>query len=82
MSKAKKVITMYGKHANVVEYEYRGKTYFVEYANDWTYCTTPARIQHKNEQEKIDREIEEEANRKQNGNGLDLDEIWKMLDWD
>jgi hypothetical protein len=61
MEKAKKVMAMYGKHATVIEYEYRGKRYFVEYANNWTYCTTPARIQHENEQARIDREIEEEA---------------------
>lgn len=63
--KVKKVMTIYGKHSNVVEYEYRGKTYYVEYANDWTYCTSPASVQHKNAQERIDKEIEEE--KKQNG---------------
>jgi hypothetical protein len=82
MTKAKKVLTMYGKHANVVEYEYRGRTYYVEYANNWTYCTTPAHIQHRDNQERIDREIEAEANRKPGGKEVDLDEIWEMLDWD
>ena len=82
MAKAKKVLTIYGKHATVIEYEYRGKRYDVEYANNWTYCTTPARIQHEDAQAKIDREIEAEANRKQDDKAFDLDEIWEMLGWD
>ena len=82
MAKAKKVLTIHGKHATVIEYEYRGKRYDVEYANNWTYCATPARIQHENAQAKIDREIEAEANRKQDGKEFDLDEIWGILGWD
>lgn len=59
--KAKKVMTIYGKHSNIVEYQYRGKTYEVEYANDWRYCTSPAKVQHEIAQAKIDRQIEEES---------------------
>lgn len=73
---------MYGKHSTVIEYEYRGKRYDVEYANNWTYCVTPARIQHEDAQAKIDREIEAEANRKQDSKECDLDEIWGILGWD
>ena len=83
MAKAKKVLTMYGKHANVVEYEYRGRTYYVEYANDWTYCTTPAKIQHEDAQSRIDKEIEtEERQKNRKPNPVDWDEIWKILEWD
>lgn len=57
--KAKKVFTMYGKYSSVVTYEYRGMQYDVEYANDYTYCVTPAHIQHKNAQAEIDKMLEE-----------------------
>lgn len=56
--KAKKIQTIYGKYSTIITYEYRGKTYDVEYARDWTYCTSPARIQHQDAQARIDREIE------------------------
>lgn len=56
---AKKVFTMYGKYSNVVTYEYRGMTYDVEYSNNWSYCVTPAAVQHKDAQLKIDKAIEE-----------------------
>lgn len=60
MAKAKKVFTMYGKYSNTVTYEYRGKQYDVEYPTCWTYCTTPAYIQHRDAQEKIDKAIANE----------------------
>lgn len=56
--KAKKLFTTYGRYSNTVTYEYRGKTYDVEYSNDWTYCTSPARVQHQDAQARIDAEIE------------------------
>ena len=46
------------KHSTFVEYEYRGKKYEVEYANDWTYCVPSPRVQHMDAQARIDREIE------------------------
>ena len=83
MNQAKKVFTMYGKHANVVTYEYRGKQYDVEYANDWTYCVSPAKVQHEIAQEKIDKQIaEEEAQKDKEPHPVDLDEIWELLGWD
>lgn len=81
--KATKLFTTYGKYANSVTYEYRGHQYDVEYANDWTYCVTPARIQHENAQQKIDKQIEQELKmQEEEQQPIDLDEIWKLLDWD
>ena len=53
--KAKKLFVMYGKHSNTVTYEYKGKQYDVEYAKDPTYCVTPAWVQHRDAQDKIDK---------------------------
>lgn len=80
---AKKLFTAYGKHSNVVTYEYRGRKYDVEYARDWTFCTTPANIQHEDAQRKIDKEIEQEImHQNDEPNPPDWDAIWKMLEWD
>ena len=60
-TKAKKISTIYDKYVNSVEYEYRGKTYWVQYPNDRSYCITPPHIQHKQEQAEIDKRIENES---------------------
>jgi len=61
MTKAKKLFTMYGKHSDIVIYEYKEKTYEVEYSKDWKYGNggNPA-AQHREAQARIDKEIEEE----------------------
>lgn len=60
-NKAKKTgIVLRGKYSDVVQYEYRGKLYDVEYAKDMTYCCTAPGTQHRDAQEKIDRMIESE----------------------
>ena len=79
--KAKKLFTEYGKHSNIVTYEYRGRTYDVEYAKDWMYCATPAHIQHKDKQDQIDAEIEAES-KPHNGNPVDWNEIFELLGWE
>lgn len=79
--KAKKLFTMYGKHSNVVTYEYRGMQYDVEYATDWNYCVTPANVQHQDAQARIDKMIERE-NKHQVGNEFNANEIFAMLGWD
>lgn len=56
--KAKKIETFYDKHINTVVYEYRGCTYEVRYAKDWTISITPAWVQHRDAQAKIDEEID------------------------
>ena len=58
--KPKKVFTMYGKYSDVVTYSYKGSEYDVEYSKCWTYCTTPAHIQHQDAQRRIDEVIENE----------------------
>lgn len=79
MAKANKVFTVYGKYSNTVTYEYRGEKYDVEYAKDYSYACTSPKIQHKDAQEKIDRMLDTP---KAEGKPIDLDEIWKMMDWD
>lgn len=79
--KAKKVFTLYGKHSNVVTYEYRGKTYDVEYATDWTYCITPAKVQHEDAQRRIDNLINQKE-QLQNKHEFNLDEVFDILGWD
>jgi len=81
--KAKKVMTIYGKHSNVVQYEYRGKTYDVEYATDWTYGNGGnPKLQHQEAQAKIDREIEEERKPKKEIRYEDTAEYGFNLFWD
>ena len=81
--KAKKVFTMYGKHSNTVTYEYKGIQYDVEYATDWTYCVTPASVQHKDAQEKIDRMIEQADRHETSGNTecFDIDDVFNLMGW-
>lgn len=80
--KAKKLFTMYGKHSNTVTYEYRGKQYDVEYANDYTYCVTSAKVQHKDAQEKIDRIIEQESKSELQAEEFNIDDVFDVLGWD
>jgi len=80
--KAKKLFTMYGKHSNTVTYEYRGKQYDVEYANDYTYCVTPAKVQHKDAQERIDRIIEQESKPEPQVEEFNIDNVYEILGWD
>lgn len=79
--KAKKVFTMYGKHSNIVTYEYRGMQYDVEYANDYTYCVTSPKVQHKDAQEKIDKMIEQ-ANKPKEHKYEDTAEYGLKMFWD
>ena len=63
--KPKKLFTMRDKYSSTVTYEYRGCTYEVTYSNCWTYCTTPAWIQHKDAQEKIDKALDNPVDEKE-----------------
>ena len=83
MAKAKKVFTMYGKYSDIVTYEYRGLQYNVEYAKGFTYCVTPAYIQHRDAQEKIDKAIEQaETNAQKEYRYEDTAEYGFQLFWD
>ena len=86
--KAKKVFTIYGKYSDTVVYEYRGKKYEVEYAKDWTYGNggNPA-LQHREAQERIDREIAESQKPKKPVKYEDtaeygLEMFWKYVEGD
>ena len=87
---AKKLHTYYDKYSNTVEYEYRGHIYEVEYSHCESYLVSPAWVQHKNAQEKIDQMLDKPKTRAEiseiSGEPLkpfeeELNEIWKMLDW-
>lgn len=61
----KKIDTAYGKYTNTVTYEYRGCQYEVEYSHCWTYCITPAHIQHRDAQAKIDKALDNPVQEKE-----------------
>lgn len=80
MAKARKTgFTLYGTYSNIVEYEYRGKTYEVEYAKGFNYCCTPAHVQHKDAQAKIDNVLDNPKTTA--GKPVNMNEIFEMLDW-
>lgn len=77
-SKSRKIATYKDFYFTTIEYEYRGHRYDVTYSNSWTACTTPARIQHQDAQERIDKMIE----RKENANTtepIDWDDIFRLI---
>ena len=75
--KAKKVGTYRDKYYTQVEYEYRGHKYEVEYANSIYCAVTPAWIQHRDAQAKIDDMIDN-PRLQQEVEPFDLDEIWQI----
>ena len=76
--KAKKIATFRDKWFTTIEYEYRGHRYDVEYPNGNQVCCTPAHIQHRDAQDRIDKLIEAPAGQRE---PIDLDEIWEMMGW-
>lgn len=58
--KATKGDVIRNQHTTTIFYHYRGYTYDVEYSNNWSYCTTPADVQHRDAQARIDKLIEAE----------------------
>lgn len=78
----KYVITDFGQHFVIMEYEYRDHRYQV-YENRRK-GNEPLAWQHACEQGRIDATIEMEEKQKtySNSDGFDLDEIWDMLGWD
>jgi len=69
----------YEPHMIYMDYEYRGHEYTV-YENR-AKGNEPLAWQHKNHQASIDRDIELES-KPATGKPVDMDEIWKILDWD
>ena len=72
------------KYFTAIVYEYRGNTYEVTYANGNSVCCTTAYIQHRDEQEKIDKMIDNPQPIIENETKPfqeQMDEIWEMLGW-
>lgn len=78
MAKAKKIATFREQYFTTIEYEYRGHKYDVTYSNSWQACASPAWVQHRDEQAKIDKLIEMEENPKMQ-EPIDWDDIFKMI---
>ena len=79
--KAIKKEVFYDKHFTTIQYEYRKHTYDVTYPNGINVCCTPAYIQHRDAQEKIDKLIDNPVNKPDHEiiPVLDqLDEIWDL----
>lgn len=79
--KAKKVETYRDKWFTTIVYEYRGCSYEVTYPNGSQVCCTPAWIQHRDEQEKIDKMFEKSNIETENKKQITLDDIWEMMGW-
>lgn len=60
MNAVKTGFVIRNKYSSEVEYEYRGKRYFVEYANGMNYCCTSPKVHHETKQAEIDLMIEQE----------------------
>lgn len=70
--------TGFDRNMVYMDYEYRGQVYTV-YENR-SKGNEPLAWQHKNEQNRIDAILD--APKQASGKPVDLDEIWKMLEWD
>ena len=70
------------KHFTTIVYEYRGREYEVTYPNGWMVCCTPAWVQHRDGQEKIDKLLDN-PNPTTETEPMDkqLEEIWEMMGW-
>lgn len=80
MATAKRIESFKDKYFTVSVYEYRGRKYEVKYANDWTCCTTPAHIQHRDAQAEID-EAFDNPKKEAEGKAFDANEIWEAYGW-
>ncbi len=80
--KAKFVRKYYGtgfdRNMVYMDYEYRGQVYTV--FENRSKGSEPLAWQHRNEQNRIDAILD--APKQTSGKPVDLDEIWKMLEWD
>lgn len=80
MSKPIKKEVFYDKHFTTIVYEYRGMEYEVTYANGTSVCASPAYIQHRDEQAKIDKLLDDPIPEKEQ-EPINLDDIWTMMGW-
>lgn len=77
----KKIETFYDKYFNIVVYEYRGCRYEVQYSKDWHCCCTPAWVQHRDAQAKIDEALDTPKT-EGDAKPFDADEIYTLYGWD
>lgn len=74
--------TYYDKYCTTIVYTYRDHDYEVTYSNSINYCTSPAWIQHRDAQQKIDNIIDNPTIKNDNiENVIDLDDIWSLMGW-
>lgn len=73
------------KYFTHITFEYRGCIYEVKYANGWNVCCTPAWIQHRDEQAKIDEmldhpsPVDDKEHKKEHKTFEEqMNEIWEM----
>ena len=82
--KAKRVYTAGTPYYWESEFEYRGEYYTVTYSSGFTtFKQTPAYIQHREAQERIDEMIDNPKSVSEINPSFEkqLDEIWEMLGW-
>ena len=82
--KAKRVYTTGTPYYWESDFEYRGQTYTVTYSSGFTtFKQTPAYIQHREAQERIDEMIDNPKSVSEINPSFEeqLDEIWEMLGW-
>ncbi len=82
--KAKRVYTEGTPYYWESEFEYRGEYYTVTYSSGFTtFKQTPAYIQHREAQERIDEMIDNPKSVSEINPSFEkqLDEIWEMLGW-
>lgn len=80
----KKIETFRDKYFSTMVYEYRGCQYEVTYSNSWNCCVTPAWVQHRDEQAKIDDMLDNPKSVEEKEIvpfQQQLDEIWEMIGW-
>lgn len=84
MTQAKKIETFRDKYFTTIIYEYRGSRYEVEYANGHQICCSPAWVQHRDAQAKIDEMIDNSKQievKEHKPFDEQMDEIWEMMGW-
>lgn len=81
--KATRIFTMGNEYYRESEFEYRGHTYTVEYSSSYSaFKKKPAYLQHKENQERIDRLIENPIKVEEPKVAtFNIDEIFELLDW-
>lgn len=76
---SKRLSTIGNKFYHETEFEYRGHTYTVEYSSGYTtFAQKPAYLQHKENQERIDRLIENPSKEVIEEATFDIDKVMNL----